>query len=115
MKRDKQLKIRVTEDEYRLIKSIANDRGLTLTKFLITVALDNELPAPPNRVTVTEKVVEKVYVSPPPYDPGLVYEVSKIGTNLNQIARKVNQGFDDPIELLVQLKVIEEQIGEVLK
>lgn len=32
MKRDKQIKFRVTESEYEKIKSIAQDRGLTMTK-----------------------------------------------------------------------------------
>lgn len=115
MKRDKQIKFRATESEYEKIKSIAQDRGLTLTKYLVDVALQNELPKPPEKVIVTKEVLKEVYITAPKSDPNLVYEVSKIGTNLNQIARRVNQnGFDNTLELLTELRAIEQALEAVL-
>ena len=115
MKRDQQIKFRVTEDEKEKIVSIAQDRGLTLTKFLVAVALENELPSPPEKIHITKEVVKEIYITTPNYDPNLVYEVSKIGTNLNQLARRVNGGFNNSLELLSELKAIEQQLDEVLK
>lgn len=41
------------------------------------------------------------------------YQIQKIGTNLNQIARKVNENFKDKIELLEQLHSIENMIKKL--
>lgn len=77
-KRTKIVKSRFNEAETELLKANAN--GEPLGAFLRNVGLGN---------TIKEVYkIKKLYV---PVDPELNVEIKKIGINLNQIARKVNQ------------------------
>jgi len=46
-------------------------------------------------------------------DPQLLREINMIGSNLNQIARGVNQG--EKLDVIIHLNIIEKQLEKVLK
>jgi len=48
----------------------------------------------------------------PKVDPELVFQVAAIGNNLNQIARRVNQG--DKFDVVPHLVAIEDQLEQLL-
>ncbi|MEW9900912.1 plasmid mobilization relaxosome protein MobC [Chitinivorax sp. PXF-14] len=46
----------------------------------------------------------------------MLYEVNKIGVNLNQISRKINQfELTDPLEIIQYLELINSQLEEVVR
>lgn len=72
--RDKQLNIRVTEYEYQLIRDRMEKSGTaTLREFLVEAATNGFL------INVDYSDIKE-----------LSYEINKIGTNINQIAHKIN-------------------------
>lgn len=72
--RDKQLNIRVTEYEYQLIRDRMEKSGTaTLREFLVEAATNGFL------INVDYSDIKE-----------LSYELNKIGTNINQIAHKIN-------------------------
>lgn len=84
--RDKQLNIRVTEYEYQLICDRMKKSGTaTLREFLVEAATNGFL------INVDYSDIKE-----------LSYEINKIGTNINQIAHKINS------EGVVYKKEIEE-------
>lgn len=60
---------------------------------------------------------QEVQMPPPTADPKLMYELNKIGTNLNQIAREVNQGgvVNNPNELQIAVQNLEKRLREVIE
>lgn len=72
--RDKQMSIRVTEYERQLIQDRVEKSGATsLTEYILDTALDGYI------INVDYSDIK-----------ALAYEINKIGTNINQIAHRVN-------------------------
>lgn len=47
-------------------------------------------------------------------DPELLYELNKIGVNLNQIARKLNEKNDiNTVSILQELVILEKKLSEI--
>lgn len=97
MKRTKQLIIRVNESEYQEL--LKRKSKIRLAEWMREVCLDK-----PIRKTV--KVT----------DPKLLYELARIGGNLNQLAKKINllDNFDS-IALLTELAIIRNQINNIFE
>ena len=72
-KRDVTLTIRVTKEERNAIIAKALQAGLNVTDYILSAN-------------------EKTIISPPPDLSPLLRELKRIGTNINQIAAKVNSG-----------------------
>ena len=72
-KRYKQIKFCVTESEHKKIKDKVVKSKLTQTEYLIKSALDK-------KIVIIEGLKE------------IIVELSREGNNLNQIARKLNEG-----------------------
>ncbi len=70
-KRDKSVLIRFTNSEHEKLKSLSV--GQTISAFIRGACLNQKPPKP----------VKKV-------DPDLLFELNKIGVNMNQIARQLN-------------------------
>ncbi|MCE8026075.1 plasmid mobilization protein [Billgrantia aerodenitrificans] len=104
-KRTKIVKSRFNETEIELLRANAN--GEPLGAFLRNVGLAN---------TIKEVFkIKKVYT---PVDPDLISELQKLGINLNQIARKVNQDSKagkslEILQVLSELSKITESINEI--
>ncbi len=86
-------------------QAMAKDEGMTLADFI--------------RKRVGQPVLHRPRPGPkrrpaPIVDPDLIRQVARIGNNLNQIARKVNERSLTGVEILVHLAAIERSIKEVL-
>ncbi|NNI75643.1 plasmid mobilization protein, partial [Pasteurella multocida] len=71
MKREKEIKIRLTENEYQAL--LERKTKARLAEWVREIALEQQ----PNR-------------QPKVIDPALLFELNRIGVNLNQIARQCN-------------------------
>lgn len=78
--------IRFSDDEFEKIEHLMNEHNLTFAEFARGAILRKKIKLP----------IEKE----------LIYELNKIGNNLNQIAKAVNQR-DDKIQILTELVEIE--------
>lgn len=87
-KREKRITLRLTEEEYRLLKDLALERGITVSDLIRKRIFRERLPQP-----APLKFLGKIDEC-----RRLAYELNRIGVNLNQIARKVNK--DKGIDLL---------------
>ena len=90
-KRTKQIVIRMTDEEYDLVKAKVEQSGKTQQEFLIRSCTGK-------KIVVVDGIRE------------LTIELKRIGTNLNQIARAVNQG---QLENGVDLSEIEKGLSDV--
>lgn len=90
MSRNVKLTARVSEEEAQKIKENAIKAGITVSEFLRSSALN---------IKIKQKQCDELKM--------IVYEINKIGNNLNQIARKINSDRDIDIEALERLKNIE--------
>lgn len=79
-KRVHPIHIRLTEDEYKTLSSKAEAAGMSLSEWVRRAALEQELPSPRSEI-----------------DMNLYKELTRIGININQLARAantaVNQGY----------------------
>ena len=100
----KQIKVNFTPEAYERINKIADEKGITKAKlirnFLGEKIADDREPK--------QKRVHKTS------DPQLLYHLNKIGTNLNQIAKHLNEGNTLEIQALVELSSIEQSLKEFL-
>lgn len=97
MKRTKQLIIRVNENEYQEL--LKRKSKIRLAEWMREVCLDK-----PIRKTVNV------------IDPKLLYELARIGGNLNQLAKKINFLDNiDSIALSTELAVIRNQINNIFE
>jgi len=94
-KRNKEIKVRLTEEEYELL--LQKKTKARLAEWVRETCLDQK---PAKRVSTV--------------DPLLLYELNKIGVNLNQIAKKV-QYRNHNIEWLVEIIHIEQQLASLLE
>ena len=95
--REKSIKIRLFNHEYEKLQELK--QGDELARWIRNTCLNAE-----NKQTKT--------------DPQLLKELNRIGVNMNQIARVVNQNSHNPIEqakINQSLKMIYDQLNEVLK
>lgn len=94
------LATKVEPSEAEQIKENAKKRGITTSEFLRRTALSIELPKTKKQECDLKQ---------------LIYEVNKIGINLNQIARYVNTNKELDISVLEHLKRIEEELYLLLE
>jgi hypothetical protein len=97
MKKKKMITIRVSDDELVQFKALAKSHDLSLGELIRKLLLGEK----PKRKRST-----------PTADPKLIFQIAAIGNNLNQIARKVNQG--DRFDLMPHLVAIENQLEQLL-
>lgn len=70
--RTRKMTFRLTEEEYGKIKKKVEEAGISQQQFLLKTALEKEI------------IHIKEYQD-------LIFQIKKIGTNINQIARKANE------------------------
>lgn len=79
--RDKFVKIRTTSDERDVWQALADEEGVSLADLIRQRLNDSALKSPKS------KSVQRVVVEA---DPKVIRELSRIGSNMNQLARAVN-------------------------
>ncbi|TYG33298.1 MobC family plasmid mobilization relaxosome protein (plasmid) [Lonepinella koalarum] len=94
--RTREIKIRLTEGEYQALQE--RKTKARLAEWLRELALDQQ----PKR-------------HPKPIDPKLLYELNRLGVNLNQIARHCNQQPPsiDLIGIATSLKRLDEMLKDI--
>jgi len=97
MERTKRVTVRFTDDEYNRLKEKATQFDMTLSDFIRTKLL-----------TKREKV------RPSKCDKSLLYEINRIGNNLNQIAKHCNITKSIDKLVLQSLVEIEKKLNELL-
>jgi len=100
MSKYKQIKVNVTEDVHEKLVQIAQKHNITLAE-LFRLSVHTNIENAPSRRKEKSKIIYKQT------DPNLLYEVNKIGVNLNQIARHLNSGEDD-LKLQTLYRIYEE-------
>ena len=98
--------MRLTDDEYTKLEELATAEGITKADY-VRQKLDLESV---KRSPMIKKQVRQFT----PVDPSLLRQITRIGNNLNQIARKANgEGFDSTLTLLQILLGIERRLKQV--
>ena len=93
------MSIRVSERERREIEEKAAATGMTPSAYIRTMALDGG-----NVDTTSHEDRQK-----------LMYELSTIGNNINQIARNTNMGMEVTADILKDVLEMQKQIWERVK
>lgn len=99
MPKYKQIKVNVTEDVHTKLVRIAKKHNITLAE-LFRLSVYTEIENAPSPKKEKSKIIYRIT------DPNLLYEVNKIGVNLNQIARHLNSGEDD-LKLQILYRIYE--------
>lgn len=86
MSKYKQVKINLTPEHHQKLTDIAINKNMTLAEYIRT-ELNIDLKVKPK---VRKKRRDSVIFNKA--DPKLIYHLAKIGSNINQIARKLNTG-----------------------
>ncbi len=102
----KQVKVYFSPIDHEKLKSEADRKNVSLAELIrqkINLKIENA-PAP--------RKTKKVYKQT---DPKLLFELNKIGNNLNQIAKKLNKGDTvSNMAVLQELVVLEKKLSELL-
>jgi len=104
MARTKWLKIRVSDDEVLDIKKRAGRQGMS--SYARGLILDQPI-APPEPKPKTKKIVHSA-------DPELVREINRIGININQITRHLNEGQPLSNAILIALLNLQTSLDETV-
>ena len=90
--------LRMHPDDKRMIKSRAKEAGLTASEYVRLSALSCE-------------IIQKTRTD---IDFRLVYELNKIGVNLNQMAKTINAGGSVPVTLERVLKRLDDYLDKII-
>lgn len=97
-RRDETLTVRLTRSEKKAIQEKAKKSGLTMSDYFVKAS--------------TEKQINVIDIKP------VLTELKKLGTNINQIARKMNSGFFRPRnfdEVIRQQNIITEMLSKIME
>ena len=102
----KQIKVFFPVTDFENLKQISKSQNVTMSEF-IRKSVNSKIENAP-----TPKL-KKVYKTA---DPKLLYEINKIGINLNQIAKNLNSKKEEVsnISILRELVTLEKKIDELL-
>jgi transcriptional regulator with XRE-family HTH domain len=98
--------IRFTEEEVKKLQRLAEAKGLTISELIRLKVLDLPIPnrISPERLAKKNEDFRK-----------LLYEVNKIGVNINQIARYCNKYREVDVYVLEKLLEIERNLKKLLE
>jgi vacuolar-type H+-ATPase subunit I/STV1 len=103
MKKYKQIKVNLDESDFCYHKRKSEQLNISMSEYV-----RQHLDAKIDDVRTPKKSYKKYIAT----DPNLLYEINKIGNNLNQIARKINQG--ESLDLFILLTNIEQKLNELI-
>lgn len=106
MTKYKQVKVNFKIEDFAELELLAETSELTKAEYIRKKLGDfsiDKTRVPRGKIIPQQKV-----------DPMLLYEVAKIGNNLNQIAKHCNQKKKVDIEVLTSLVALEKNIKELL-
>ena len=91
------MRVRLAIDEHRALKQRANDAGMSLSRYIIESAM--RAHATPQEPTAVDAMMSQ--------RDWAIYEVARIGNNLNQIARQLNSQRGSLSSKLIEQVLIE--------
>lgn len=96
---------KLTEEEAKRVRELAKSKGITVSDFVRSKLLDLPIPEriSPERLARKSEEFRK-----------FLYEINKIGVNINQIARYCNQYREIDCEVLARLIEIREDLRDLL-
>jgi len=100
MSKYKQIKVNVTKTVHAKLVQTAEENNITLAE-LFRLSVHTKIEDKRQRTKEKRKIIYKKT------DPNLLYQVNKIGVNINQIARHLNSGEDD-LKLQMLYRIYEE-------
>ena len=77
----KLMRVRLSIDEHKQLSNRAKDSGMSLSRYIIENALTNNGTKSQDKALVQATLMQREWA---------IYEVARIGNNLNQIARQLN-------------------------
>ena len=99
-KKYKQVKVNLDEEVHQKLKEFCDARNITMAEYFrnqINTKIDDAREPQQKRVHKTT-------------DPKLLYHLNKIGNNLNQIAKHLNEGNSLEFQALAELTNIEQSL-----
>lgn len=105
MSKYKQVKINLEVDDHDKLQKYCSNENITMASFFRNLAEYKIENIREPRNTREHKTT----------DPNLLYQLNKMGINLNQIAKYANQNQEVDLKVLMQLASIEKLLKEFLK
>ncbi|WP_136468880.1 plasmid mobilization protein [Flagellimonas onchidii] len=92
-----QINVRVTAEEFCKVAANAESLGLSITEYIRRKSTKKSLP--------TKKIS--------PLDRKLFIALSRMGNNLNQLAKVANSGIQDPLGIAKELTAVKRLINDI--
>ena len=102
--RNHKITVRFSEDEYDQINFICEVLGITYSQYLRRAALTRRIEHPTIYATFSDNAAQQ-----------LTGQMGKIGSNLNQIARKLNSGDPQTEQTMRSIEAAIDQLNERMK
>ena len=102
--RNRKITVRFSEDEYNQLNFICEVLGITYSQYLRRAALTRRIEHPTVYATFSDDAAQK-----------LTGQMGKIGSNLNQIARKLNSGNPQTEQTMRSIETAIYQLNERMK
>ena len=102
--RNHKITVRFSEDEYDQLNFICEVLGITFSQYLRRAALTRRIEHPIVYATFSDDAAQK-----------LTGQMGKIGSNLNQIARKLNSGDPQTEQTMKSIETAIDQLNERMK
>ena len=102
--RNRKITVRFSEDEYNQLNFICEVLGITYSQYLRRAALTRRIEHPTVYATFSDDAAQK-----------LTGQMGKIGSNLNQIARKLNSGDPQAEQTMKSIETAIDQLNERMK
>ena len=102
--RNRKITVRFSEDEYDQINFICEVLGITYSQYLRRAALTRRIEHPTIYATFSDNAAQQ-----------LTGQMGKIGSNLNQIARKLNSGDPQTEQTMKSIETAIDQLNERMK
>lgn len=98
MSKYKQVKVNLTPEHHQQLLELADDKNMTLAQYVrseLNIDLKNKPRVRKKRSDIN--IYNKA-------DPKLIYHLAKIGSNINQIAKKLNKGNTLHLATLIDIR-----------
>ena len=102
--RNHKITVRFSEDEYDQLNFICEVLGITYSQYLRRAALTRRIEHPTIYATFSDNAAQQ-----------LTGQMGKIGSNLNQIARKLNSGDPQTEQTMRSIEAAIDQLNERMK
>lgn len=99
--------IRCTEMEHQVIKNNAKASGMSISDYIRFLAL--------NKGEIVTPVANDNHEVLQSLDDALVYELHRIGNNLNQLTKRYHQDRKEPVGLQALFPVLENVLNHIFK